>query len=98
MANRVVVSPQADLDVDAAWLFIAERNLIAANELIDRITEASQTLASAPKMGRLRPELRSRLRSFPVENYLIFYIEIFGGIEILRIMHARRNVGRSDLT
>lgn len=43
-------------------------------------------------MGRKRDELLPLLRSFAVDDYLIFYCAIAGGIEILRIASDYRNL------
>jgi toxin ParE1/3/4 len=43
-------------------------------------------------MGRRRDELLPSLRSFPVEDYLIFYRPIEEGIEILRVVSGYRDL------
>ena len=43
-------------------------------------------------MGRRRDELLEELRSFPVDDYLIFYRPIEGGIEILRVISGYRDL------
>ena len=44
-------------------------------------------------MGRKRDELYPSLRSFPVDDYLIFYCLIEGGIEIQRVVSSYRDLG-----
>jgi toxin ParE1/3/4 len=98
MANKVVVSPQADADVDEIWLHVARKNLKAANALTDRFTQTSQLLADTPLTGRARPELREGLRSFPVGSYTIYYIPIAAGVLIVRIMHGRQLTDPEDVS
>jgi len=44
-------------------------------------------------MGRLRPELRTDLRSHPFESYLIFFRYLNGGIlEIVNILEGHRDI------
>jgi toxin ParE1/3/4 len=43
-------------------------------------------------IGRARPELRPDLRSFPYGSYLILYRVINDGVEIVRVVHAARNL------
>ena len=43
-------------------------------------------------IGRARPELRPDLRSFPFGAYLILYRAIDDGAEIVRVVHAARNL------
>ena len=43
-------------------------------------------------MGRRRDELLPTLRSFPVDDYLIFYLPIVEGIEVVRIVSGYRDL------
>jgi toxin ParE1/3/4 len=45
-------------------------------------------------MGRLRPELVPKLRSFPVGEYVVFYRSIRDGIEVVRVLNGARDIGR----
>jgi len=54
-------------------------------------------LMENPLAGRERRELRTGLRSFAVGNYVIFYIPLPDGIEIIRVMHGRQDLGSDDL-
>lgn len=51
------------------------------------------TLAEQPMMGRLRDELASNLRSFPVGRYVIFYEVMPKGIVVVRILHSAMDLG-----
>ncbi|MEH2470692.1 hypothetical protein V1281_000066 [Nitrobacteraceae bacterium AZCC 2161] len=46
--------------------------------------------------GRDRPELAPNLRSFPVGNYVIFYIPGSHGIKVLRVLNARQDISTED--
>jgi len=65
--------------------------------VIDRIEEAFDMLAQMPLAGRSRTELAAGLRSFPVGNYLIFYVPLPDGIEVVRVMSSRRDVDTEDM-
>jgi len=54
-------------------------------------------LVQNPLAGRQRPELVPGLRSFPVGNYVIFYVPLIDGIEVLRVMNSRRDVDPDDM-
>ena len=43
-------------------------------------------------MGRNRPDLAPELRSFPVDNYIIFYRPISEGIQVIRVLHGARDI------
>ena len=43
-------------------------------------------------MGRKRDELSPILRSFPIDDYLIFYQQVEEGIEIARVVSGYRDL------
>ena len=59
---------------------------------LKKINQKCRNLANFPNMGRKREELLTSLRSFPVDDYLIFYRQIEGGIEILRVVSGYRDL------
>lgn len=91
----------ADHDVDGIADFIAARNPDAAERFVIRVKESFELLAEFPQAGRARrarsPELEG-LRCWPLggrfSNYLILYLERDFGVEILRVLHAARDVDR----
>jgi toxin ParE1/3/4 len=86
------LSPQAKSELEAIGDYIAEDSPANAERFIDRLTEKFFALGRNPRIGRARPELRSDLRSFPYGAYLILYRIIDGGVEIVRVVHAARNL------
>lgn len=97
MPKRPLKSPQAEIDLTAIWDYIAADNLRAADTLLDRIDAIFDMLAETPFAGRERSELRTGLRSFPVGNYLIFYVPTPDGVEVVRVMHGRQDIGADDM-
>ena len=89
---EVLRRPDAEADLDEIWLYIAQDDPNAADRFLDLIEERCQLLAENPLMGRSRPELAPRLRSFPVRNYVIFYVPISNGIEIVRVASGFRDI------
>ena len=43
-------------------------------------------------MGRSRPELARNVRSFPVGKYVIFYVALVDGVEVVRVLHGARDI------
>ena len=84
--------PRARADLNDIWDYIAEHNLDAAERLRERIEEVCQLLAERPQLGRGREELVPGLRSFPAGSYHIFYQLIPDGIEVVRVLHASRDI------
>ena len=91
MSNKFRKRSQADADLDSIWSYIAADNIRAADNLISRIGAVFEMLVQNPLAGRERPELVPGLRSFPVGSYVIFYIPVSDGIEVLRVMSGWRD-------
>jgi toxin ParE1/3/4 len=87
---RIVVRPQADDDLFEIAAYIARDNRTAAERLIDALESKFTLLAISPRLGRLRPELAPGLRSLPFRNYVIFYQPLQDGIEVVRVLHGKR--------
>jgi toxin ParE1/3/4 len=89
---KVLRKPQAEADLIEIWTYIAQDSPTRADKLLDEIDEKSQTLAQSPFIGKARDELRPKIRSFPIGNYVLFYQPIEEGIEIIRVLHGARDI------
>ena len=58
--------------------------------MLGQLDGSIQLLADQPKLGRTYPY--RRLRLLPHGNYLIFYRERPGTIEIVRVIDGRRHI------
>jgi toxin ParE1/3/4 len=83
--------------VDSISAYIAADNGKAAEELLDRFGKVFEMLVQNPRAGRRRPDLGQNVRSFAVDNYVIFYIPQSAGIDIIRVIHGRRDIGPADM-
>jgi toxin ParE1/3/4 len=93
MAHRV--SPQAEDDLDAIWLYVARESssVEVATRLIETITARFALLAVSPYLGRSRSgEFGHGVRSFPVGEYLILYIVEAEEVYVLRVVHGKRDL------
>jgi len=97
MAARILRRPRAEDDLLEIWLYIASDNEAAAEQLLQRIEHALQTLAENPQAGRARSELAANLRSFPVGNYIIYYQPIADDIEIIRVLSGYLDIQSEDM-
>lgn len=97
MPNKFRKLPQADLDLDSIWNFIAADDIQAAERQINRIGKVFQMLVENPLAGCERPELRKDIRSFPVGSYVVFYIPLSDGIEVARVMNSRQDIDADDM-
>ena len=91
----LLISPEAEADLDEIWLYIAKesQNAQRADTFLDRFAALFLRLAENPYLGRRRDELRPGYRSFPVGEYLVFY-RVAGNdqIVVLRIIHGSRDI------
>jgi toxin ParE1/3/4 len=92
--NRVLLSPEAELDVDEIAFRIALDKPDAAKRWLSRAGEQFRMLADWPGAGPARAELRVGLRSLPFGNYVIFYRPTGDGVEIVRVLDGHRDLGR----
>ena len=98
MRRRVIIRPRADRDLDEHAAFIARDNLEAGRRFYDAAAQAFEHLAIMPEMGSLRifrnPALAGlRLwRILGFERHLIFYRPVQDGIEVIRVLHAARDI------
>lgn len=90
--KRYRLSRIAESDLDRAWLQVAENaGPDAADHLMDEIEQCFRLLTRYPKAGRLRTEIGTGVRSFPIQNYVIYYSEQPRQIRIARILHGSRD-------
>lgn len=84
--------PEAEVDLDEIWEFIAEDNPEAADRVIDKIEATIQALVLFPNQGHKRPDLTSRpLRFTLVREYLIAYAPDENPLWVVAVMHGRRS-------
>ena len=90
--NRYKISQLAEQDLEDIWVYLAQNNQIAADQQIAKILGRLPMLAQFPDIGKIRDDLRDKLRSFLVKPYIVFYIKLDGGIEVVRILHHSRDI------
>ena len=88
------ISDQAETDLDDLWADIAADSPEAASRTIRAILHGCRMHGHFPGMGQGRDELEPGLRSFVVSSHVIFYRALEDNIEILRVLHAPRDIDR----
>ena len=85
------LSALAEQDLEEIWSYVAEdASPATADRLIDAIVDRFELLVEQPRMGRLRPEFGGGVRSFTVENHVIYYRHD-GDVLLARAIHRRRD-------
>ena|ERR1039457_4993304 len=88
----IVKHPRARIDLAEIWEYIAEDNVEQADAFIETIDQRFHALAEQPNMGRLRDELAEGVRSFSIGRYIVFYLPLSKGVEIVRVLHGARDL------
>jgi len=92
MPRRIEPSRAALADFDALYDLIARDNPSAAAQVLRTLDRSIQLLADQPKLERVFRHRRHRLRLLTHGEYLVFYRVRPGVIELVRVIHARRNL------
>jgi plasmid stabilization system protein ParE len=94
MSSRYVLAPQAALDLVEIWRYIKEQASVAiAGRVETTIRERIVFLAGTPGAGHLRKDLtEADVKFFPVYSYLIVYRPETNPLQIVSILHGRRDV------
>lgn len=90
--SSIRFSTEACRDIEEISGYIFELNPVAAHRFLDALDETCELLASHSMIGRLRPELGESLRSFPIGNYLVFYVPTRDGIDVFRVIYGGRDL------
>jgi len=93
MKPLYVLAPQAVLDLVEIWSYIKEHSTPAtANRVESVILEKVAFLAQTPEAGHRRPNLTNEnVKFFPVYSYLIIYRSETNPLQIVSILHGRRD-------
>jgi|SRR5580700_4855686 plasmid stabilization system protein ParE len=92
------LTPLAKADIFHIWSYIADDNENAADRVEQAIYDACAFVAEAPLRGPSRPNLTTRslrfwtLTRYP--NYTIVYRPESVPLEVVAVLHGKRNVRR----
>jgi toxin ParE1/3/4 len=89
---KITRTDRADEDLIAIWLEIATDNPPAADRVLDAIERRWRQIAQYPYSGIARDDIAPGIRHLIVGQYLTLYRVTEETIEIIRILHGRRNI------
>lgn len=89
--SRYVINVLASRDLNQIADYFAENSLEAGDIFFSTFNRKCQQLVSFPSSGKTYASIRPDLRGLSLEGYIIFYRILDDGIEILRVLNARRN-------
>ncbi|UPK03162.1 type II toxin-antitoxin system RelE/ParE family toxin [Bradyrhizobium sp. 170] len=97
--GEVRLSQLAERDLLEIWLHMAaDKGPDTADHWIDRIEARCRQLAEFPESGPLRPDIADGARMLVIARWLALYEITKGGLRIMRVVDAARNLGELDLS
>ncbi|HWZ96740.1 MAG TPA: type II toxin-antitoxin system RelE/ParE family toxin [Candidatus Dormibacteraeota bacterium] len=96
MSSRYLLAPQAAEDLVEIWRYVKEQgSLEVADRVESVIRDKFAFLAANPEAGHIRENLTdANVKFFPVYSYLIVYRLGTSPLQIVSILHGRRDVER----
>jgi toxin ParE1/3/4 len=98
MTVKILVTPLAAIDLDDIVLYLTSSNPDIALRFFDDVRSAFADLTRNPSIGvahRSSNSMLQGLRRWPVKSfdkYLIFYKNAGDQVEIIRILHGKRDL------
>ena len=88
----VVITAEAETDIEQIAAYVAERSPQGAIKLIHELRDRCESLADAPRGYPLVPRYEQfGIRRRPFGNFLIFYRVGTEAIEVVHILHGARD-------
>ncbi|MCC8968392.1 type II toxin-antitoxin system RelE/ParE family toxin [Bradyrhizobium sp. Pear76] len=97
--GEVRLSRLAQDDLAEIWFLIAsDKGPATADHWIDRIEVRCCQLAQFPESGPARPDIADAARMLVISRWLLLYEITPGGVRIMRVIDAARDLGELDLS
>jgi toxin ParE1/3/4 len=80
--------------LDVTYLIFGDfiANVLQADSWVDNLDAKLRLMATQPLMGRAREELFPSMRSHPFGRYVIFYMPLSDGVDVVRVIHSTRDL------
>lgn len=93
--TRYLLRKRAEADLEDIWRFTVQRwDLAQAETYVDALLAAFGRLGEQPTLGKACEEIRAGYRRYVVGSHVVFYVMTDGVVDIVRILHARRDFRR----
>jgi plasmid stabilization system protein ParE len=93
--RKLLVQPQARVDLLEIWHYIAKDSVAAANRVSEDLEEAIRGLLRMPGKGHSRTDVKvAEYRFWTVHSYVIGYRYDDTTLTVMRVVHGRRNFRR----
>ncbi|MFA3919310.1 type II toxin-antitoxin system RelE/ParE family toxin [Ruegeria hyattellae] len=92
MIRKVELRPRAEADLDEIWAHTVEAWSVAqAKAYLTGLGASLELIAEFPDLARLRVEFTPAVRIHPYKKHLIIFQSDETVVDVLRIVHSRRN-------
>lgn len=88
---RVDLAPEARADLETIGNWISDDNPDRADAFVEELERACATLGRRPYRFPAVPTARHDLRKRAYRDYLIFYRVLADRVEVVRIVHGKRD-------
>lgn len=90
------LTQDAVFDIDAIWLYLLEKEGVeTADRMVTELFKGFYKLADIPNVGHRRADLTSRqVLFYRVLSYLVIYEPGSQPLQIVGVLHGKRNVSR----
>jgi toxin ParE1/3/4 len=89
---RVVITSDAEADLDNIFEYVAPDNAAAAFRLVGRLRAAARRIGQAPRAYVLRPEYGADMRCAFYQSYTILFQIVRSRVEVLHVVHGARDL------
>ena len=91
--SQYIISRPAIRDLESISAYFADVNIEVGEKFLQGFSNRCKQLASFPNLGRSYDDLQIGLRGLPMSGYIILYRLIEDGIEIIRVVNGRQDLG-----
>jgi plasmid stabilization system protein ParE len=92
MHKDLIISDEAESDLDDIWDYIAGDSPLNADRFIDQLYRKCLDIATFEGIGNPREELANELFSMPHKRYVIFFTKDEKAVSIVRILRCSRDL------
>lgn len=92
MNRRYVINILATQDLQEIADYFTANSVEAGEQFFRKFDRRCEQLINFSHMGKSYTEINPNLRGLPLDGYIIFYRVLDDGIEILRVVNARRDL------
>ncbi len=94
MRKRYVLAPEAAIDLVQIWRYVKKQSSVAMADHVEAvIRDKIVFLAGSPGAGHWRKNLTDQtVKFFPVYSYLIVYRPDTQPLQVVSILHGRRDL------